>query len=188
MPNTKDDKTIKPVTQGHIRKKGVTDQIKEVLDLADISTVRDYVIKDWLIPQAKAMILDSIGVYFNTGRKSTFNSGRNTRLTNIPYETYSYNKKPAAARTKQVDVAEKGFPYNDIIVDTRPEGEEVIARMVECIENDGYVTVQTAFELVGQRMSNYQANSYGWFDLRSTRIKKVYEGYLLQFPKAVPLN
>ena len=59
--------------------------------------------------------------------------------------------------------------------------------MEELISMYGLVSVADLYELVGITGS-YTDNKYGWYDIRSASVVRVRDGYLLKFPKAIPLN
>ena len=77
--------------------------------------------------------------------------------------------------------------YDDIILDTRREAEEVLDRMQDLIDNYGMVSVADLYDLVGINGS-YTDNKYGWTHLRSADVQHVREGYLLKLPKALPFD
>ena len=81
----------------------------------------------------------------------------------------------------------EGYNYDDIILDTRREAEEVLDRMQDLIDSYGMVSVADLYDLVGINGS-YTDNKYGWTHLRSTDVQRVRDGYLLKLPKALPFD
>ena len=80
-----------------------------------------------------------------------------------------------------------GYNYDDIILETRGEAEEVLERMEELIETYGIVSVADLYDLVGIT-GNYTDNKYGWTNIRNAEPVRVRDGYMLKLPKALPIN
>ena len=79
-----------------------------------------------------------------------------------------------------------GYDYEDVILETRREAEEVLNRMEDLIDSYGVVSVADLYDLVGIS-GNYTDNKYGWMNLRSAGIERTRDGYMLLLPKVKPL-
>ena len=80
-----------------------------------------------------------------------------------------------------------GYDFDDIILDSRGEAEDVLSRMDELIDNYGIVSVADFYDLCGITGS-YTDNKYGWTDIRSAQVVRVRDGYKIKLPRALPLN
>ena len=79
------------------------------------------------------------------------------------------------------------YSYDDIILSTRGEAEDVLSRMDELIETYGLVRVADLYDLVGIT-GNYTDNKYGWMNIRNAEIIRVRDGYMIKMPRAVPID
>ena len=79
------------------------------------------------------------------------------------------------------------YDYDDIILDTRREAEDVLNRMDDLIDAYGMVSVADLYDLVGVS-GNYTDNKYGWTNLRNAEVRRTRDGYLIKLPKALPFD
>ena len=77
--------------------------------------------------------------------------------------------------------------FDDIILETRWEAEEVLSHMIDLIENYGVASVADLYELVGITGS-FTDNKYGWTNLSSATVSRVRDGYLINLPNAQPID
>ena len=80
-----------------------------------------------------------------------------------------------------------GYNYDDIILETRGEAEEVLSRMDELVETYNMVSVADLCDLVGATCK-WTDNKYGWTDIRSAHVIRTRDGYMIKLPKALPLD
>lgn len=151
----------------------------------DVVDIKSYIIMDVLIPTAKKAISEIVTngidmmLYGETGRnKKSSNSSR------ISYRSYYDRDDRERERSRS---RTSGYNYDDIILETRGEAEEVISRMEELIDVYGMASVADLYDLVGLR-GQYTDNKYGWTDIRTAISVRVRDGYLLKMPRAIPLN
>lgn len=151
----------------------------------DVVDIKSYIIMDVLIPTAKKAISEIVTngidmmLYGETGRnKKSSNSSR------ISYRSYYDRDDRERERSRS---RTSGYNYDDIILETRGEAEEVISRMEELIDVYGMASVADLYDLVGLR-GQYTDNKYGWTDIRTAMSVRVRDGYLLKMPRAIPLN
>ena len=77
--------------------------------------------------------------------------------------------------------------FDEIILDTRREAEEVLSRLYDILSKYEVVTVSDLYDLTGID-SNYTDQDWGWTELRGSQIVNVRNGYLLDLPKPEPLR
>ena len=77
--------------------------------------------------------------------------------------------------------------FNEIILGTRVEAEEVIDRLFDLLSKYDNASVADLYELVGIT-ANFTDEKWGWTDLRGASVAKVRNGYLLDLPRPEPLD
>ena len=147
------------------------------------------VLMEVLVPAVKKAISD---IVTNGIDMLLFGEGGRTRRTSsastVSYRNY-YDQKDTTRRDySSTRVRTRtGYSYDDIILETRGEAEEVLARMDELIETYGIVSVADMYDLVG-KTCNYTDNKYGWTNILNAEPIHVRDGYMLKMPKAGPIN
>lgn len=161
-------------------------KIASVLISGDGKSVKDHLIMDVLVPKVKNIIVDlvqdgiSILIYGQTSTRKSSNSP----ASKVSYRSY-YNvgrEEPRATSTYT-----SNYSYNDIVLETRGDAEEVMDRLDESIRAYGMVSVADLYDLVGIS-GEFTDNKYGWFNLRGAEVVRVSNGYLLKLPRAQALN
>ena len=178
-------KKVERVATGKTRKKGEMRKIADSFIAEDIRSVKDYIIQDVLIPAAKKAIVEMVDSGINMlifGESKSKNRSRNE--SRVSYTSY-YQRERDYERGTRTRV--RGYDYDDIILDTRREAEEVLDRMQDLIDTYGMVSVADLCDLVGINGS-YTDNKYGWTRLRDVDVQRVRDGYLLKLPKALPFD
>lgn len=153
----------------------------------DVADIKDYILQDVLVPSIKNaiedMVTNGISMLLNNGetRKSNRRSSASSRIS---YR--SYYEREESERDRDRSRRNLGYSYDDVILDSRAEAEEVIARLDELIDVYGMASVADLYDLVGIN-GQYTDNKYGWTDVRSATHVRVRDGYLLKMPRAKPL-
>ena len=183
-------KRVEKVVTGKVRtkKKSEISKLKDTFISEDVSNVKSYIVMDVLIPAAKKAISDIVRdgidmiLYGDTrGRRGGSSSGAS-------YVSYrSYSDRDRRDDRRESSRTRVGYDYDDIILESRVEAEEVLQRMDELIETYGIVSVADLYDLVG-KSCNYTDNKYGWINIRNAEPVRVRDGYLLKMPKAGPIN
>lgn len=180
-------KDIQPVAKAKTKKKSEVRKFADVFIAEDITSVKDYIVNDVLIPAAKKAISDIITngidmiLYGET-------KGRDRRRDGS--SRVSYTKYYERDRDRDYDrsrIRRSVYDYDDIILDTRGEAEDVLNRMDDLIDAYGMVSVADLYDLVGIS-GNYTDNKYGWTNLRNAEVRRTRDGYLLKLPKALPFD
>ena len=183
------EKKVEKVIKGAVKSKPKTgiERFAEVFVTADIDSVKSYIFTDVLIPAMKKAISDMVTngidmlLYGENGRQNR-NSGNASRVS---YQRY-YDRQ--SGQTPRDPIARKStLDYNDIVIETRGEAEDVLSRMDELIGQYGVASIADLYDMVGITGS-YTDCKYGWTDIRNATIVRVPNGYLLKFPKALPLD
>lgn len=182
VPEKKVEKIVKGTVKS--KKKNGIDRLKDNFISEDAANIKTYVVMDVLIPAVKKAICDIVknGV-------DMILYGESGRSNRRPSEYVSYDRRyldRGDSRFYNAARARIGYSYNDIILETRGEAEDVLARMDELIELYGMVSVADLYDLVGIT-GNYTDNKYGWTNIRNAEPVHVRDGYMLRLPKVTSL-
>ena len=79
------------------------------------------------------------------------------------------------------------YDYDNIILSSRGEAEDVLMKMDELMDTYGLVRVADLYDLVGIT-GNYTDNKYGWTNIRNAEIVRVRDGYMIKMPRAVAID
>lgn len=172
--------TVKP------KKKGGIQKLADIFISEDISNVKSYILLDVLVPAIKKAILDIVTngidmiLYGGTRNKSS-------TASKVSYQRY-YDRTYEQRRDYSTSSARNGFDYDELIFPTRGDAEAVLDAMNEIISQYGVVSIMDLYDLANVSMDNYTANKYGWTDIRGCKPIRVRDGYVLNLPKALPIN
>jgi hypothetical protein len=178
------------------RKKPLGTQFRHVFFGGDARTATEYMIYNVVIPAAKEMMFEAGSAWIE---KRIYGESRRQRSVarpnpygNVAYNQYSRgpyrgddrppmpNQLPRASRAKQ--------SFDDIIIPTRQEAEEVLDRMYDLISQYDSASVSDLYELTGIA-SSHTDMKWGWEDLRGASVGRVRGGgYLLELPQPQPLG
>ena len=181
-------KKVEKVVKGAVktRKKSEIRKFTDIFVAEDVGEVKTYLVRDLLIPSIKNTILDLI----IEGATIIFKgeSGR-SRKSNSSVDYVSYRNYSARDERRYSDSRSRSsYGYDDIVLESRGEAEEVLSRMDELIDTYGFVTVADLYDLVG-KSCNYTDNKYGWTNLRNAEPVRIRGGeYMLRLPKAYTID
>lgn len=178
-------KKVEQIATGKARKKTEARKLADNFIAEDMHSVKEYILQEVLIPTAKKVISEvvtnSIDMLLYGEVKSKKRSQNDSRISYTKY----YERERDYERG--VRTRTRGYDYDDIILDTRREAEEVLDRMQDLIDSYDVVSVADLYDLVGITGS-YTDNKYGWTQLRNADVQRVRDGYLLKLPKALPFE
>lgn len=176
----REKKFTKPVVTGPVKTKKKS-KFAETFLADDVSTLGSFFVKEKIIPGIKTLVVEAVDIFLNgTSSRTSF---RNTRAGGVSYIDYS-SKTIAPQVTSSTSA---GFAYENIVVATRAEAEEILTRLDEAIEAYTMVSIADLYDLINMP-SDYTDQKYGWKNLRSAEALRVAGGYWLKFPKAIPLD
>ena len=180
-------KDIQPVAKAKTKKKSEVKKFADVFIAEDITSVKDYIVNDVLIPAAKKAISDIITngidmILYGEAKGRDRRRDGGSRVSYTKYYERDRDRDYDRTRTRR-----SVYDYDDIILDTRGEAEDVLNRMDDLIDAYGMVSVADLYDLVGVS-GNYTDNKYGWTNLRNAEVRRTRDGYLLKLPKALPFD
>lgn len=152
----------------------------------DAKNVKSYVFGEVLIPAIKKAISDIVtdGIDIILYGESKRGSKRST-ADRVSYRNY-YDRDSRSTRNDRAPMT-SGYSYDDIVLTSRGEAQDVLDRMDELMDTYGLVRVADLYDLVGITGS-YTDNKYGWTNIRNAEIVRVRDGYMIKMPRAVPID
>lgn len=185
-------KKVDKVVSGSVKtkKKSSLSKFADTFIEEDKDTVVGYLLSEVLIPSFKKMVSDTIKTGIDKMLYGDAEVSRsNSPASKISYSKY-YNDKSSYSRsssTAPVANRRDTYEYNNIVLETRGDAEAVLMGMDDIIAKYEIVSVADLYDLVGIAGS-YTDYKYGWTDIRSARIERVRDGYVIRMPKALPLD
>jgi hypothetical protein len=192
-----DEKKIERVTEGEVirRKKPLGKRFMETFIGGDAKGVAGYIMMDVLLPAAKDTIADAVSqaierMLFGEVRSSSRRTGARPG-GGSGYTSYNrFSNTPANRREEPRGMSRQArakHDFDEIILATRHEAEEVIDRLFDLVARYDQATVSDLYDLLGLS-AQYTDEKWGWSDIRGIGIVRVRSGYLLDIPKPEPLD
>jgi hypothetical protein len=195
--NVDDEHKIKKVTTGVIlkKKKNFLNSFTQTFFGDDAKNVASYVLWDVLIPAAKNTISEMVSTGIEMLLFGEERGSRTRRDKDRSYVSYSsYYKDRDRGRDRGVRTSDRfdnrsraQHNFDDVIIDTRAEAENVLSLLVEQIDQYDMATVADFYDLVGIS-SDFSDNKYGWTNLNRSEVVHTRDGYIIRLPKPYPLD
>lgn len=186
----RDNKKVEKVVSGkaRVKKKSGISKLKDNLISEDVDSVKSYAITDVLIPAAKKAISDIVTngidmiLYGETRSKKGSNS-----ISYVSYDRFS-GRDSRSSRNSSSYRQSSYYTYDDIVLDSRGEAEEVLRQMDAIIEEFDVASVADLYDLVGISR-NFTDQRYGWDNLSDARVERLRDGgYMLRMPRAKTID
>lgn len=178
---------IEPVVSGKatVKKKSGIVRLADVFLPEDVSSVKEYILVDVIIPKIKNMLHDIGSEAWDSfwGISGRSNSrGTASRVSYVSYDKMSQNKQVDSPRRS-------GVNYEEIIFSTRGDAEAVYDRMAELCDTFNAVSVADMYELAEVPNDNYTLNKYGWTSMEGAQVVRLSGGgFAIKMPKARPFD
>lgn len=176
------------------RKRGLGQKFKETFMPGDARSVSEHVVQSVILPGVRDLLFDTLSdaierMFFgDTRRPRTGGSSITTNYGRIDYPTaYNRMSAPTARSQPQQRMLSRGararHNFDDLIIPSRQEAEEVLDRMFDMLSKYGRVEVSVLYELTGIQ-SSHTDMKWGWTDLRGAKAVKLRNGgFLLNLPE-----
>lgn len=184
-----EEKNIERVVSGPVspRKKSELRKMADAFISDDCSNVKSYVVMEVIVPAIRNLIediiIDTTHMIFR-GERGSRDRRKNERT---PYYRSYERERDRDRRSYRDSRTYTGYDYENYVIPSRDEANEVLCRMDDLMSMYKTVSVADFYELVGVRC-NYTDNKYGWSNLRNARVVPVRDGYVIELPKAMPLD
>lgn len=174
-------KKLEKVVVGQVKtkKRGGLGRVFRNIVSEDAKDVKTYLISDIVIPTIKKTISETVDMILYGGSRKN-----RSMASRVSYRSYYDEPRSRDYREPVTNVASS---YDDIIIPSRGEAEEVLMRMNELIDTYQIVSVADLYDLVGLT-GNYTDNRYGWTNLRDADVQRVRDGFVLRLPRALPIK
>ena len=176
---------LERVVKGKVvkKKRSILDRFAQTFFGDDAKGVGRYVVFDVLIPAAKNTISEMVSSGIEMLLFGETRGSRTKRSGNKSYVSYqSYYGRGSDRDDSRSTRARARYKFDDVIIETRGEAEEVLSSLVDVIDDYDVVTVGEFYDLVGMP-SNFVDNKYGWDNLSRAVIEgDVRNGYILVMP------
>ena len=180
-----------PVVKGEVvrHEKSLGVKIKEYFT-GDAQSVGQYILFDVLLPAAKDTIVDVFtqGIQrtmygdSDRGRRSSGRSGYTSYNRMYTGGGYRDRDRDRDERPALSDRARSRHEFDEIVIPSRGEAEEVLDRLHVLIEEYGWATVNDFYDLVGLTGA-FTDDKWGWEDLRDARVVHARNGFVINLPR-----
>jgi hypothetical protein len=175
------------------RRKPLRKQFQETFVAGDAKTASRYVIFDVLIPAAKDTIVEVLSqgieklIYGDSRRRTGSTPPASGPTGLVSYNRYAMQSRQTSPQRTMSRMARSRHDFDEVVLTSRTEAEEVIDRLFEVVSRYGSASVADLYELVGISGTHVD-NKWGWTDLRGAGVSRVRGGYLLDLPEPQPLD
>ena len=189
---------VERITQGKAirKKKPLRKKFAEVFIAGSAKTAIGYALWEVLLPAAKDTVVEVI----TQGVERLFVGDSRRRGPATPpsgptgYVSYNrYSSGPMGAHRMSAPQrvlsrqARARHDFDEIVLESRTDAEEVIDRLYELVSRYEHATVADLYDLVGLAPSHTD-HRWGWTDLRGSGVSRTRDGYLLDLPEPQPLG
>jgi len=198
-----EEKRVEKVIVGDVitRKPALGKRFYHTFFGGDAQGVVGYVLMDVLVPAVRDIIVDVAQtaverLVFGEGRapsrrnQSYRPGGSSSHGSYVSYNRYAAPSSPFRREEPTREISRRAratHDFDEIVLATRAEAQEVINRLFDLVSQYEQATVAELMELVGLT-PQHTDYSYGWTDIRGAGITRVRDGYLLDLPRAIPLK
>lgn len=190
------EKNIKKVVENGVtrRKKPLGRRIKDMfIGSEDARGIGTYLLNDVAVPALKDTISDLVTQGIERALFGEARSGSSRRRGGVGGHV-SYNSISRSSRRaeepRRRDISPRGratHDFDEIVLETRAEGMEVLEGMFDLLSQFGVVSVADMYELLGES-SNFIDRKWGWEELQGSQVVKVRGGYLLDLPRTISID
>lgn len=189
------DKDIQRVTSGEVtrKKKSLRKQFSETFIEGNAQGAIRYAMFDVMLPMARDLVWEAISEGFRNLIFGDSRRGRGSRMPQsgptgyISYDRFSTGHRMSSPQRTMSRLARSQHDFDDIVLDSRVEAEEVIDKLFEVVSRYGAASVADLYELVGLA-SAHTDQKWGWTDVRGAGVSRIRGGYLLDLPDPEPLT
>lgn len=158
----------------------------EVFFAKDMDDVKDYLVQDVLIPEARDAVYNLIN---NGCQMLLYGSTKNRSSRNGPgVVRVNYNK--CYDQSKPQDQNEKrrnGMNFDNVVFEDMADAEEVLNQMIDILDDYKSVSVADFCDLANIP-DEYTDRKYGWTNLSKAEVRRLSGGgWYIQLPKVILL-
>lgn len=194
-------KKIERVTSAEAvrRKRGLGRQFKETFIGGSAKMALQYMVGEVIIPSAKDMMAEAMQsgidklIYGESARPRR--GAAPTSYSNVGHVNYQRMSSPTQSPVNKPPTnrmlslrSRSRQNFDEIMIPSRQEAEEVIERMYDILSGYGSVSVSDLYHLTGIQGSHTD-KKWGWTDLHGSQVARLRSGgFLLDLPVPEPLD
>jgi hypothetical protein len=156
----------------------------------------EHVVQGVVLPGIRDLLFDTISdaihrMFFGDSNRPRYGGGASmpSSYGRVDYPHTPYNRMNTTAATQQPQQrmlsrgARARHNFDDLIIPSRQEAEEVLDRMYDLLSKYGRVEVSVLYELTGIQ-SSHTDMKWGWTNLKGAKAVKLRNGgFLLDLPE-----
>jgi hypothetical protein len=179
-------KKVEKVVSGTVttKKKSLGRRFADIVLSGDLVSVKEDLKEDFL-EFGKETALKALEMLLWGDSRASTRRKVSGRSNPFPYSSISRGN----AQQPKTDYSRVRSTHNfdDIVLESRGDAEQVLDVLCDMLETYGQVTVADLYDAVG-KTSRFSDNNYGWTNLQTAYVSRVRQGYLLNMPKCVQLD
>jgi len=199
VTNKNEVKKVKKVISGRVKqqKKTLSRRFMETFIEDDTKSVGSYIYYDVIIPAAKSMICDLVGwggfaEMMLFGEKRGHRTRREGGRSHVSYGSYYRSQDRDRDRDRDrreiSRMSRARHDFDEIVLETRGEAENVLSHLVDLICDYDQATVADFYDLVGIEQTHVDSG-HGWVDLHGANVIRARRGgYIINLPRTRPLD
>lgn len=179
------------------RKRGLGRRFKETFIGGDARSATEYVIFTIVIPAVKDLFADAAQsgidrLIYGEGAKPRHgtSSWASNNAGHVAYNRMSASPRPQPAQQQRM-ISRRSrarHTFDELIIPSRQEADEVIDRMFDLLSKYGMASVADLYELTGIQ-SSHTDMKWGWTSLRGAKAVRLRQGgFLLDLPEPEDLG
>lgn len=192
-PVNESDETEKvvPVVESKVlvRPRGWLSKVRYFFQMEDTRTIRGYIFYDVAVPALRDLMFNMIhlGAERAIYRDDPPRLSSRSRDRGVPYEKMhgSYETRRSTEPASRYELSKRGrrtHDFGEIIIDTRPEAEEVLRSLHRLIEKYDIATVADLYGMLDLD-ATFVDSRFGWTELDNARVSRAHGGgYTLILP------
>lgn len=192
---------IKPVTSAKRtegKRRGLGKQFKETFFSGNGRDAMSYMVEDVVVPAIRDTLHDALRagldqlIYGDRARPRRGGGGgvpwASGPQPHIPYNRMNTSAPPQQQPKSLSRRSRARHSFDELIIPTRREADEVIDQMFELLSRYGQVSVADLYELTDIQ-SSHTDMKWGWVNLRGARALPLRQGgFILDLPEPAPFN
>jgi len=199
LKTDKKEKVIKPVAKAKKARKTTFQLFKDSFIADEIGDLREYIIKDLVVPMIKDAIVDGIGNSLSMilyGEKSDYRyrssrySSDHRSPSGVRRYDYSRGYSYSSKREREDDDRRiaKARQWEPLECESRQEALDILEQMSDILEEYDSVSLADMYDLGGVS-TKPEDNNYGWRSLTSAHIRETrYRTYIIDLARPICLK
>lgn len=187
---------LEKVIQGSagVKKQSGLRRVANSMFTDNVGSAKEHVIYDILIPSAKNFALETVKSFLgmNGGNYRGYSGAAGSVNYNRPsYSNYSNNYSGASYNNYNRPTVNpnQGIQYENLVVNTKAEADEVLAALNDAICRYQFATVGNLYQLCGRVDYPYVYDNYGWMSVANAYAVANLDGtWSFKLPRAVPIQ